>query len=299
MKVIKKCMSTGDKIYQGLSYGATFFVLIITIYPFIYVMSMSLSSSTNVLNQSVWLLPKGLSLDSYRIIFRDKAVWTSYYNTLWYVVVGTSISVIMTILTAYPLSRQKFFLKNYVMAFITFTMFFGGGLIPAFININQLGLFNTRWAIVIPSAVSAWYIIIARTFFKSLPESLFESANIDGATDLQVLVKIVIPLSMPILSVLVLFYAISRWNEYFSAMLYLVNKDLHPLQLYLKRVLIENSNEYMTNNPALEATNVNAVGVTEQIKYSLIIVATLPVICVYPFLQKYFVKGMMIGAIKG
>jgi len=296
---MKKRKSLGDKLYIGLSYAVTIFVLFITLYPFIYIISMSFSSPNNIITQSVWLLPKGFSVSSYKVIFGDKAVWKSYYNTIWYVVVGTSINVLMTILAAYPLSKTKFFLKNYVMGFIAFTMFFSGGLIPGFININELGLFNTRWAIILSSAVSAWYIIIARTVFKSLPESLFESATIDGATESQTLIRIALPLSAPIISVLVLFYAIARWNEYFSAMLYLTNKDLHPLQLYLKRVLLENSLEYRMDNVSFDSTNISSIGVSEQIKYSLIVVATLPVICVYPFLQKYFVKGMMIGAIKG
>jgi len=296
---MKSKKSLGDRLYIGLSYAVTIFVLIITLYPFVYVLSMSFSSPNNVITQSVWLLPKGFSVSSYKVIFGDKAVWRSYYNTIWYVVVGTSINVVMTILAAYPLSKTKFFLKNYIMGFIAFTMFFSGGLIPSFININELGLFNTRWTIVLPSAVSAWYIIIARTFFKSLPESLFESATIDGATESQILIRIALPLSAPIISVLVLFYAIARWNEYFSALLYLTNKDLQPLQLYLKRVLLENSLEYRMDNISFDPTNISSIGISEQIKYSLIIVATLPVICVYPFLQKYFVKGMMIGAIKG
>lgn len=291
--------SIEDRIYIGISYIITILALIVTLYPFIYILSMSFSSPANVLNQSVWLLPKGFSVESYKIVFGDKAIWRSYYNTLWYVVVGTSINVVMTLLIAYPLSKKNFFLKNHITVFITFTMFFGGGLIPAFININQLGLFNTRWAIILPSAISTWYVIIARTFFQSLPESLFESAIIDGATEFQVLIKIALPLSAPIISVLVLFYAVARWNAYFSAMLYLTDKNLHLLQLYLKRVLFERSNEYVLDNTFMDGTSIVGIGVSEQIKYSLIVVATLPIICVYPFLQKHFVKGMMIGAIKG
>ena len=270
-------------------------VIVVCLYPLVYVLSMSISDPLAAARREVWLLPKGFSVSSYQIIFENQQVWRSYYNTIYYTVFGTIINVVMTIILADPLSRRNFFLRNPISIMVTFTMFFGGGLVPSFILINQLGLYNTRWAILIPSAISAYNMIIAKTFFQSIPESLVESAKLDGASDLRILFSIVFPLSMPIISVLVLYYAVGHWNSYFPALLYLNDADLQPLQLYLRRILIENTGELSGDM----AISVDKSLAAMQLKYSIIIVSTLPILCIYPFLQKYFVKGVMIGAVKG
>jgi putative aldouronate transport system permease protein len=288
--------AAGDRIFLLVVQACCVFAVIITLYPFVYVLSMSISDPIAVISQSVWLWPKGFSLGSYRMVFENPEVFRAYLNTIWYVVVGTGINVVMTILAAYPLSRPHFVLRGPFMLFIAFTMFFSGGLIPLFILIRQLGLYNTRWAVILPVAVQAWYIIIARTFFTSnIPESLHESARLDGAGEGAILLRIILPLSTPIVAVLALFYAVGHWNSYFYAMIFLPNKNLQPLQLYLVRVLTQFSEELVGQlGPGIERTSY-----AQQLKFAVIIVAILPIICVYPFLQKYFVQGVMIGAIKG
>ena len=285
----------GERIFQCILVGFMALFALTCLYPLIYVLSMSFSDPVAVARGDVWLWPVGFSTKAYEMITDSNELWVSYANTLWYTGVGTLVNVVLTLCAAYPLSRKEFFLANPVMMMITFTMFFSGGLVPSFILISKLGLYNTRWALILPGAIGAYYVIIARTFFQSIPDSLTESAKLDGANDIVILQRIIIPLSMPIVAVLTLYYAVSHWNSYFGAMVYIVDKKLQPLQLYLRRLLIENTGE---------ATNSMANGeekslITEQIKYAVIIVSTLPILCVYPFLQKYFVKGMMIGAVKG
>ncbi|RAV12699.1 carbohydrate ABC transporter permease [Paenibacillus contaminans] len=270
------------------------FVIVITLYPFVYVASMSISDPRNVINNSVWLWPKGFSLEAYKRVFDNPDVWRSYYNTLFYTVVGTAVNVAMTILGAYPLARRTFFLRNQIMVFIVITMFFNGGLIPMFLLIKNIGLYDTRWALILPAAVGAYFIIIARTFLQSLPESLIESAKIDGANDIYILYKIILPLSMPIIAVLSLFYAVGHWNSYFSAMIYLSDSSLHPMSLYLVKILIQDSDSMVKGM----AQDINRTMYSIQIKYALIIVTVLPILFVYPFLQRYFVKGVLIGSLK-
>ncbi|HHV95547.1 MAG TPA: carbohydrate ABC transporter permease [Clostridiaceae bacterium] len=272
------------------------FACIVTIYPLVYVFSMSISDPDAVLAQEVFILQKGISFESYKIVFKNKDIWRAYGNTIWYTVVGTVINVCLTIMGAYALSRKHFFIGKEVMLFIAITMFFSGGLIPTFILINQLGIYNTRWALVLPEAVNAWNLIIARTYFQTaIPDSLPESAKIDGCSDIGILFKVVLPISMPIFSVLVIFYAVGHWNSWFNAQLYLSNSQLHPLQLFLRKILIMNSPDFMQGME--NAFERMAYGL--MLKYTSIIVATVPILLVYPFMQKHFVKGVMLGAIKG
>ena len=292
MKVEK---SIGERIYESLVTFLLIIAMIITLYPFIYVFSMSISDPAEVAAQSIWLLPKGFSLDSYKIAFENPDLWRSYYNTLWYTVVGTTLNVFLTIIGAYPLSRRNFQLRHFFMVVIAITMFFSGGLIPMFILVNKLGLYNTRWVIILPGAVSAWNLIIARVFFQStIPDSLPEAAKLDGCSDIGILFRIVMPLSMPIIAVLTLYYAVGHWNSYFSALLYLPDQKLQPVQIYLMKVLIEQTEEALGG---LEDIGTRT-SLAAQMKYTIIIIVVLPILCVYPFLQKYFVKGVMIGAIK-
>lgn len=288
--------SRSDKIFYIIVNIILAIAMIITLYPFIYTLSSSISDPYAVAKRQIVLLPKGFSLESYKMVLDNPEIYRYYYNTIWYVVVGTSINLIMTLIAAYPLSREKFFLRDHIMMFISFTMFFSGGLIPTFLLVRGLGLYNTRWAIVLPTAVSVWNVIITRTYMQSnIPDSLWESATIDGANDLIILCKITLPLSKPILAVILLFSAVSHWNSYFPALIYLADKDLHPMQLFLRRILLIVSEELVAS--AQGTSERSAIG--EQIRYTVIMVTIIPIICVYPFLQKYFVKGVMIGAIKG
>lgn len=228
------------------------------------------------------------------MVFKNKDIWLSYYNTVIYTVGGTAVSVLLTMLAAYPLSRRQFFLRRPLSLFFSISMFFTGTLVPMYLLINRLGLYNTRMAIILPTGAAAYYIIMARTFLSTIPESLYESAKIDGAGEFKILWKIFVPLSKPIVAVLVLYYAVQQWNSYFNAMVYLPNKNLQPLQLYLMKVLI--NNESAASGGAIGSASMSMISL--QLKYVVIVVALIPILCVYPFLQKYFTKGMMIGAVK-
>jgi putative aldouronate transport system permease protein len=287
-----------DRLYDAIVYAIGTFALVITLYPFVYVLSASISSARAVLRGEVILFPKGFSLNSYRIVFADKTIWRSYYNTIWYTVVGTALNVVFTIMAAYPLSKKKFFLRGFFMVVFIFTMYFGGGMIPTFVLMVRLGLYGTRWAIVVPSLISTWNLIVCRTFFQSLPEELFECARIEGSSEWRVIWKIVIPLSTPIVAVLALFYGVAHWNSWFPATLYLPKTELHPIQVYLRRVLIQQSSEQVEHLGGVELVG-EAVKSMMQIKYAVIIVAITPILVLYPFLQRYFVKGVMIGSLKG
>jgi ABC-type glycerol-3-phosphate transport system permease component len=263
----------------------------------VFVVSMSISDQTAVLQQRVWLWPVGFSFDAYDLIFKTGGVLRAYYNTIWYTVVGSSINVAMTVLAGYPLSRRSFGARNYLMVFIVITMFFSGGLIPTYIVIQDLGLYNTRWVMVIPTAVSAFLIIVTRTFFQTtIPESLVEAAKVDGANDIQILWRIVLPLSKPILAVLALFYAVTHWNDYFTPLVYLPNTDLQPLSIFLSKVLIHDNQGMLGAGGVVDTVARSALSI--QMKYALIIVSIVPIVCVYPFLQKHFAKGIMIGSLK-
>lgn len=246
----------------------------------------------------MWLIPKGFNLDAYTKIFQNKDILLGYGNTILYTVIGTALNVVMTICAAYPLSRRDLAGRGLVTGLIVFTMFFGGGLIPTYLLIKNLNMLDTLWVMIIPNAVSVWNIIIMRTFFQqSIPGELQESAMIDGCTHIQTLLRIVLPLSMPIIAVMVLFYAVGHWNSYFNALIYLTTKEKFPLQLILREILIQSdSGEFV------KLTSESAVRMkmsVEGLKYAVLVVANLPMLILYPFLQRYFVKGIMIGALKG
>lgn len=295
MRKSKIRKSAGERTADVFILIAMWGVIAVTLYPFIYVLSMSISDPYRAIDNSVWLWPKGFSLGAYERIFENPQLWVSYYNTIFYAVVGTAINVVMTILGGYPLSRRTFFARKWIMTFIVITMFFSGGLIPTFILINELGLYNTRWAVLLPGATSAFYIIITLTFFRAIPEALHESAKIDGASEFRILRSIIVPLSKPIIAVLTLFYAVGHWNSYFNAMIYLPDTKLQPLQVFLVRVLVEQTADTLMNEMQGQ---LGRTIMSYQLKYSIIIVAILPILLVYPFVQKYFVKGVMIGSLK-
>ena len=289
--------SFGDRIFLTIVYVFLFVVLLVVLYPLVFVVSSSFSSPVAVSSGRVWLWPVDFSLRGYQVTLSNPQIITGYANSLYYTFFGTLISVVTTVLVAYPLSRRTLYGRNAIMIFIVFTMLFSGGLIPTYLVVKELGMLNTRWALLIPGAIAAWQVIIARTFFQvNIPEELAEAAELDGCNDLRFLVKIVIPLSQPIIAVLVLMYAVAQWNAYFDALLYLKSANLEPLQLVLRSILILNT----TTSGSMEASvMIERQQMADLLKYSLIVVGSLPVLLIYPFAQRYFVRGMLIGSIKG
>jgi putative aldouronate transport system permease protein len=289
--------SGGDRLFLFGVYSFLLLIFLLVLYPLLYVVSSSLSSPAAVSSGQVWLWPVDFTLRGYQVAFSNPQIITGYGNSLYYTFFGTLISVIATVLVAYPLSRRGLYGRGAIMLFITFTMIFSGGLIPTYLVVKNLGMLDTRWALIIPQAVAAWQVIIARTFFQvTIPEELAEAAALDGCSDLRFLWSVVIPLSKPIIAVLVLMYAVGQWNAYFDALLYLKSDELQPLQLVLRSILILNT----TTSGSMEASvMIERQQMADLLKYSLIVVGSLPVLLIYPFAQRYFVRGMLIGSIKG
>mgnify|MGYP001008434396 CR=1 FL=1 len=270
-------------------------VLVITLYPLYYVAIISISDGLAVMRGEVTLWPKGLTLDSYRVITQNKDLFRSFRNTVVYTVLGTGINLIMSCFCAYPLSRKSFSGRKFFTKMIVITMFVSGGMIPGYLLVSSLGLLDTMWSVLLPVAINTYNMIVIRTSFQSLPESLIESAKIDGANDFYILGKIVMPLSKAVLATMVLFYSVSHWNNYFSPMIYLNTKSKYPLQIILRNLVVSG----MFSEESSMMGSVSQFRVTEMtIRYAVIIFATLPILCVYPFVQKYFVKGVMIGSLK-
>lgn len=269
---------------------------LITIYPFWYIIVASFSD-VDRLEYYVGLLfsPLGFSLDSYRAVLGNPRIYTGYKNTLMYVVFGTAINIFMTSLGAYVLSRRNYYWKKLVMKMVVFSMYFSGGLVPMYLLMRELNLYNNIWAIILPGAIGTWNLIIMRTSFMAIPYELEESAKIDGANDLVVLFRIILPLSLPVIAVMVLYYGVGHWNAWFNAMIYLRDAELHPLQLILKEILLQND----ITNMRGDSVGADEVKTAEALKYATIMVSTVPILMAYPFLQKYFVKGVMVGALKG
>jgi putative aldouronate transport system permease protein len=288
--------STGDKVFLFTIYVILSIMLIVVLYPLIYIVSSSFSSPAAVTSGRVWLWPVDVSLKGYTLLFQNPKIMTGYGNSLIYTAAGTAISVALTIMIAYPLSRKTFFGRKLLMMLITFTLLFSGGLIPTYMVVRAMGLIDTRWAVLIPNAIWVWQVIIARSFFQtSIPEELIDSSEIDGCSDFRFVRSVVIPLSKPIIAVLVLIYAVGQWNSYFDALIYLKTANLFPLQLILRSIIIENNTSGITD--ALK--QVERQQLAELLKYSLIVVATLPVLIIYPFVQRFFVQGLLIGSVKG
>jgi len=290
--------SRGDRIFNIINYTILILVTLIVLYPLLFVLSASFSDPQTVLRGEMLLWPKGFNLNSYVKIFQNQDIISGFTNTLIYTSLGTLINLTMTILAAYPLSRKDFVGRNAIMALLVFTMFFSGGLIPTYLLIKNLGMLNSLWVMIIPNAISIWNIIIMRTFFQqSIPNELQEAATIDGCSNIKILTRIILPLSMPIIAVTILFYAVGHWNAFFNALLYLSDKEKFPLQLILREILIQGQTNDMVKMSTESA--IKQQREVEGIKYAVLVVANLPVLALYPFLQRYFVKGVMIGAIKG
>jgi len=274
-------------------------ICFITLYPMYYVFILSISDPVAAASMKVYLYPKGLYFRSYSILASDGNMWRSYGYTIFYVVANTLLVLLTCITCAYPLTSKKLVGRKFVVAFLLVPMYFGGGLIPSFLLISKLGLYNTVWALIIPSCFNVWYIILTRTFFAGIPESLRESARIDGANNFTILSRIYVPLSKPILAVVGIYTIVNVWNSWFPSMVYQPDTAIQPLQMYLRRVLIEQTVDLTKLSQAEAEAMARQKLSNNQLKYSMIIFTTLPVIFTYPFFQKYFVKGVMLGSLKG
>ena len=287
--------SLGGKVFDVFNVFLMLFLMVVTLYPFVYVLFASMSNPLIMTQHTgILLWPKELTFSAYEKVFDNPMILKGYQNTLFIVIVGTTVNLILTSFGAYGLSRKKLYFKNAIMFGIVFTMLFNGGLIPTFLLVKSLGLIDSLWALVFPRAMDAFFLIIMRTYFLGMPDSLEESAKLDGANDFSILFRIYLPIAMPVVAVMILFYGVKNWNTWFHPMIFLRTRELYPLQLILREILITNTTDSMMTSAA--ETDKEAVG--ETIKYATIIVVTVPILCVYPVLQKYFVKGVMVGAIK-
>ena len=290
--------SFSDKLYDIITRFLVIFAVVICVYPCVYVISISLSSGIAVNQGRVWLYPVDIDLSTFGMVMRYGELWTSYLNTFYYTIVGTICNIIMTCLAAYPLSRRRFFMRRKLNFLLAFTMYFSGGLIPTYIVVTSLGLYNKRAAMILPVLCSAYNIMICRSAFESIPEDLFEEAAIEGANDFTCLTRIAIPLIKPTLAVLTLYYAVARYNDFFNAMLYLGKKELQPLQLFLRKILLLASSEILQSAGSTTAVAAAAMS-TIQVRYVCIVLSVIPILIICPFVQKYLVKGTMLGAVKG
>ncbi len=286
--------SNGDRVFYVLVYAIAAFAFAITLYPFIYIIAVSFSGSQAVYQGKVFLWPVDFTLAGYQQVLRQSNLWTAYGNTLLYTFVGTAFNLVATTIAAYPLARRSFFARRFFNFFIAFTMYFGGGLIPTYLIITSMGLYNSRWVMIIPGLLSAYNVMVCRSAFAGIPEEIIESAAIDGANEWKTFLTIAVRLITPTLAVITLYYAVGHWNDFFTALLYISDEKKMPMQVLLRRVLIQASSEL---TGGMESSDMAAA--TVQVRYVTIVVATLPILAIYPLLQKYFVKGVMLGAVKG
>jgi len=287
-----------DRVFDIINNIIMVLVLLIVIYPLIFIVSASFSSAQAVISGKVWLWPVDPTIVGYTGIFKNSSVMIGYANSFFYMTVGTVINVFVTMMAAYPLARRDLRGRKFFTMFFMFTMMFSGGLIPTYLLLRNMHMIDTRWAMILPGALAVWNMTIARTYIQSsIPVELFESAEMDGAGDIRLFWKIVMPLCTPILAVITLFYAVEHWNSFFNALIYLKRASLFPLQIILRNILILNTTDYSMLTDAGEMAERYALA--ELLKYSLIVVASLPVLCIYPFVQKHFVKGIMLGSVKG
>lgn len=287
-----------DKVFYVTIDVVLTLMLVVILWPLIFIVSSSLSSKEAVMAGRVFLLPVDFSLEGYKAIFKTGEVIVGYRNTILYTLVGTTLNVILTLIAAYPLSRKDLPYRRPISFIFTFTMFFSGGMVPTYMLVSNLGLLNTPYAMILPGALSVYNMIICRSFIEnSIPHEIYEAASIDGCSDFGYFTKILIPLSGPVIAVITLYYAVAHWNSYFNAFLYLTDDKLYPLQLVLRNILLANQMDaaMVTDMEQMESKQ----GLADLIKYALIVVSSLPVLIIYPFIQKYFVKGVMIGSVKG
>lgn len=293
-----KRIINGDKIFSVLVYTLLTAILAVIALPLIYLVSASLSEPQAVISGKVWLFPVDFTLKGYEAIFKDRSLIQGFLNSVYITVVGTAINIVVTVMMAYPLSRKTFYGRKFFTMFMMITMFFNGGLVPTFLLINELHMYNSFWAIMLPGCVGVTNVIICRTYFESsIPEELYEAASLDGCDEFGFLLRIALPLAKPVLAVLVLYYAVGHWNSYFNEMIYLEDKVKLPLQVVLRQIIIMSQ---IADEMMLDFTTAERVqGMADLLKYSTIVVSSLPMLILYPFIQKYFVKGVMIGSVKG
>lgn len=284
--------SLGSLLFDIFVYAFLLVLCYTFIYPIYYMAIVSVSHGLHVMRGDVNFWPIGFNIDAYKRILSDAWILRSYKNTLVYVSLGTFVNIVMTSLCAYPLSRKNLRGRKFFTVLVIITMLFQGGMIPSYLIVNNLGLVNTMWAIIIPPAINVWYMMIMRTFFQNIPEEIHESAFVDGAHDLKIFTKIILPLSIPVIATMVMFYAVWHWNSFFPAMIYLHEKKLYPVQIVMRDMLISPS--VAEPDPSSDFQTIEA-----NLRYAIVIVTILPILLVYPFVQKYFVKGVMVGSLKG
>lgn len=298
MKAKRIKQSGEDRVFSIIAYTLATLALLVTLYPLIYCVSASFSSPLEVVKGNVLLFPKDVTMIAYKTVAKNHSMLIGYRNTIIYTVIGTSINLLMTIMVAYPLSKKDFRGRNLIAILFTVTLFFSGGMIPNFLLIRDLGLYDSVWSLILPGAVSMWNLVIMRTYFQSsIPEEICESAYIDGCSNIKTLMKIVLPLSMPIIAVMIIFYGVGHWNSYFNALLYLKSSNKYPLSLVLRQILLQGVGQDQVGGEVVDS--VSDLLLFETLKYAVIIVSSLPMLILYPALQRYFVKGAMIGSLKG
>lgn len=293
-------LTAGDRWFGRINVFIVAVITVIILYPLLFVVFASVSDPRLIFDNPLLLWPRGFTLDGYKRVFDNPDIWRGFGNAVLYTGLGTLVNVTFTTLAAYPLSRRDFKARNAVTILFTFTMFFSGGLIPTYLVNQQLGIINTLWVMILPGAVSVYNMIIMRTYFQqNIPLELEESAFIDGATDMQLLLKVVLPLSAPIMAVMLMFYGVGRWNGYFDAMIYLSDREKFPLQLILREILVQNQMGDAMNQSIMTSGQSDVNAIKQSIKYAVVVVSSVPVLLFYPVVSKYFEKGIMIGAIKG
>ena len=289
--------SKGDKVFYIANFGFMLFLAFIIIYPLWFIIIASVSSPDGVLNGDVWLLPDVIDFGGYRRIFSEPKIWTGYRNTILYTFIGTALNILVTIPAGYAISRPNLPYRKVIIWFFIITLFFGGGLVPYYLLISRLGLIDTFWVLIIPKAVSVWNIFLTKAYYESnISKELIEAAEIDGASQFRTFVQVILPLSKPIIAVMVLFYAVGHWNSYFDAMIFIRSENLYPLQLVLRDILIVQ--DFSTGGIGDAAAIYERMKLANQIKYGVIIVSSLPIIMFYPFIQRFFKKGFLVGSFK-
>jgi len=289
----------GDRIFDVVNLAVLLVIMVLIVYPLLFVIFASISDPRRIYDSPLLLWPRGFTFGSFKLVFENREIWTGYRNTVIYTSVGTFVNIAMTTFGAYPLSRRDFWGRGVLTFYFTFTMFFSGGLIPLYLLLRNLGMLNTIWAMVIPGAISVYNMIIMRTYFQTrIPPDLEDAARIDGCSNLRMLFKLILPLAMPIIAVMVLFYGVGHWNSYFSALVFLSSRSKYPLQMILREILIQNE---MTSMLAIAHDDQYAARMIAKmgLRFAVIIVSALPIFVFYPLLQRFFKEGIMVGAIKG
>ncbi len=287
--------SLSYKMFKVLNVIVLLVIVYLTFYPFLNIVAQSFSSQAEINAGNVNLIPKGFNVETYKVIVRDKMFWINYKNTVVYTVTATAISIVMTSMFAYALSRKRLLGRKFFTMFAVFTMFFNGGLIPNYVLIQSLGFGNTMWAIVVPGAINVFNMLIMRTFFQNIPEELEDAAIIDGSSTYNTIVRIILPLSKPIMATMILFYAVAHWNSWFPAFIYLDKKELFPVTIYLRNLIAGTENSLTTGATSAD----DLVQIASNVKSVTMVLTVLPILSVYPFIQKYFVSGVMLGSVKG